>query len=115
MREIWILVIAMTIVMGIAVVMLWNSDRKQARMQREVRDLEDVLQGLMAANNDPAAHYVVEPVFSGFILSHRTWGVYRKPSIGDKKFRTLIRVFDDVDEEFNHREAVELCEILNGQ
>lgn len=31
MREIWILVIAMTIVMGIAVVMLWNSDCKQAR------------------------------------------------------------------------------------
>lgn len=31
MREIWILVIAMTIVMDIAVVMLWNSDRKQAR------------------------------------------------------------------------------------
>lgn len=92
MREIWILVIAMTIVMGIAVVMLWNSDRKQARMQRKVWDLEDELQGLTAANN-----------------------VYRKPSIGDKKFCTLIRVFDDVDEEFNHREAVELCEILDGQ
>lgn len=113
MREIWILVIAMTIVMGIAVVMLWNSDRKQARLQRKVWDLEDELQGLTAANNDPAAHYVVEPVFPG--LSHRTLGVYRKTSIGDKKFCTLIRVFDDDDEEFNHREAVELCEILNRQ
>lgn len=70
------------------------------------------------ANRDPNAIYFVQRVETD-LPEHRQynncWGVCRRTTNRGFMFCTTIKVFTDEDDDFNLREAEELCEMLNSK
>ena len=70
------------------------------------------------ANRDPNAFYCVKRVETDipeYRQYNNCWGVCRLTSDRGFMFCTTIKVFTDEDDDFNLREAEELCEILNSK
>ena len=70
------------------------------------------------ANRDPNASYHVQRVETDlpeYRQYNGHWGVCRRTANRGFMFCTTIKVFTDEDDEFNRREAEELCEMLNAK
>ncbi len=70
------------------------------------------------ANRDPNAIYCVQRVETDlpeYRQYNNCWGVCRRTTNRGFMFCTTIKVFTDEDDDFNLREAEELCEVLNSK
>lgn len=67
------------------------------------------LDKLCSAMTHEDVSYYASPCTSG-----SRWVVLRRCFINGSEYHTFIKSFNDEDAEFNHREADELCEILNS-
>lgn len=70
------------------------------------------------ANRDPNAIYCVQRVETDlpeYRQYNNCWGVCRRTTNRGFMFCTTIKVFTDEDDDFNLREAEELCEMLNSK
>lgn len=70
------------------------------------------------ANTDPNAFYCVKKIETDnpeFRQYNGLWGVCRMTCKRGYTFQTTIKVFTDEDNDFNLREAEELCEMLNSK
>lgn len=72
--------------------------------------LKSSLDKLWSAMTHEDVTYYASPCTSG-----SRWVVLRRCFINGSEYHTFIKGFDDEDEEFNRREADELCEILNSK
>lgn len=102
-----ILAIAVAVLLAAILVLVWVYERRFDRLmyESEMR---------YKAEEDTEAEYCFGKMYSGY--SDRAWYVYRLSFPGENVIiRTTIKVFDDDDEDFNCREAEELCEILNAK
>lgn len=72
--------------------------------------LKSSLDKIYSVMNHEDVTYYASPCTSG-----SRWVVLRRCFINGSEYHTFIKGFDDEDEEFNRREADELCEILNSK
>lgn len=67
------------------------------------------------ATNDCAASYHVRRIECEGHEHNGKWSVARLSINDGLLVHTVIKVFTDADDDFNHREAEELCEMLNSK
>lgn len=88
------------------------------KLKCENEGLHDELNEYKNANADSNASFFVQqintdhPEFNQF---NGKWCVTRRTAKPGYDFFTVIKVFADEDDDFNHREAEELCEKLNAR
>lgn len=113
-----IIAIAMALFLGAAIMVALYHCHRADNLQETNMSLQIKVNGYKDANMDPNAFYQVQRVCTDhpeFDKYNDCWGVCRRISKRGYIFCTTIKVFTDEDDEFNYREAVELCEILNAK
>lgn len=96
--------------------------KKAINIAEEFDDMNQLLRNELRQHDEgnvsPHAMYKVEridatgTVYEGY---NGFWAVYRVVFNGPKPYKTLIKPFMDEDDDFNKREAEELCDILNDE
>lgn len=118
MTEIKILVVVVVVIIFGAAAALWTMCTRIEDEKRQRMTLQDRLDAYRKMNMTPLAFYRfgrVETSDSGYAEYNGLWGVYRVAIMGGEVFKTTLKVFTDEDDDFNRREAEELCDILNGK
>lgn len=111
-----IIILAVLLLVAISVALFYRSRadiilRKSYSQQIQINAYRD-------ANHDPNAIYCVQRVETDlpeYRQYNNCWGVCRRTTNRGFMFCTTIKVFTDEDDDFNLREAEELCEMLNSK
>lgn len=109
--------IILAFLLGVAIMVSALHYRNFKRANRRMKELCKKVQRYREADCDETAFYCVkrlEPYNDN--LNPELWGewsVIRVTTIDGYMHHTLIKVFTDDDDDFNKREAEELCDKLN--
>ncbi len=113
-----IIALVLALFLGASLMVSAYHCRRADNLQKENNSLQIKVDGYKDANMDPYAFYQVQRVATGdpeFSKYNGCWGVCRRISKQGRVFCTTIKVFTDEDDDFNYREAEELCEMLNSK
>lgn len=108
--------IVLAFFLGLALVVALYQYKKADNLLRTNRSQHIKICAYRDANRDPNATYHVQRVQTDlpeFRQYNGCWGVCRRIANRGYMFATTIKVFTDEDDDFNHREAEELCDKLN--
>lgn len=108
--------ILLALFLGFTIALIIVSTNKVDNLLRNNKTLHWRIKNYQAANADPKAIYTVKRVVTDdpeFVKYNGKWAVCRMTCKRGYTFKTTIKVFTDEDNEFNQREAEELCEKLN--
>lgn len=111
-----IIILAVLLLMAICVALFYRS--RAVIILRKSRSQQIENYACRDANRDPNAIYCVQRVETDlpeYRQYNNCWGVCRRTINRGFMFCTTIKVFTDEDDDFNLREAEELCEILNSK
>ncbi len=118
MTAITTIAIVLALFLGSAIVIALRKHYAADNLRKKNESLKIKIYGYRDANMDPAAFYQVQRVATDnpeFRKYNGCWGVCRRISKRGYMYATTIKVFTDEDDDFNRREAEELCEILNAK
>lgn len=114
MTQSTILAIILALLLICAIVIAIRNQRITNKLQQRVVELNSEILRRKCAANDCASSYSFDKLFH---WEEDTlgcyWTVYRAKDIDGNKYITYIKIFTDEDDEFNQREAHELCDKLN--
>lgn len=119
MTNVMILAIAVAVLLAaiLVLVLVWVYERRFDKMRREIAVLRYEVEMRDLAEEDPDPIYkaaALYPNYPGYVEG--AWYVYRLSCAGGiGMVKTTVKVLSDEDEDFNRREAEELCEILNAR
>lgn len=104
--------------LGAAIMVAMHFRNRAEIMQRNNLSQQVQINAYRDANRDPKAFYCVQRVETDlpeFRQYNGRWGVCRRIVKRGFMICTTIKVFTDEDDDFNLREAEELCEMLNSK
>lgn len=113
-----IFAIILALFLGMAIMLAVRLYYRSDNILRKNQALNIRLNANRDANIDPDAVYMVQRVVTDrreYMHINGCWGVCRRTTNRGYMFATTIKVFTDEDDDFNKREAEELCEILNSK
>ncbi len=117
MTNVMILAIVVAVLLAAILVLVWVYERRFDKMRRGIAALRYEVEMRDLAEEDPDPIYkagALYPNYPGYVKGG--WYVYRLSCAGGIGMaKTTVKVFSDEDEDFNRREAEELCEILNAR
>lgn len=111
-----IIILAVLLLMAICVALFYRS--RADIILRTSRSQQIQINAYRDANRDPNAIYCVQRVETDlheYRQYNGCWGVCRRTTNRGFMFCTTIKVFTDENDDFNLREAEELCEMLNSK
>lgn len=104
--------ITLALFLGAAIVIALRQSHIADSMTRANKARNVLLSSYKESENDTNPVYGVSRINKPGHELFGCWAVYRSTLNG---YRTVIKVFTDEDDDFNKREAEELCEILNSK
>ena len=110
--------IMLALFLGAAIMVAMYYRNRADNILRTSRSQQIQINANRDANRDPNAVYCVQMVETDlpeFRQYNGRWGVCRRITYRGFMFCTTIKVFTDEDDDFNLREAEELCEMLNSK
>lgn len=113
-----IFAIILAILLGMAIVVALFYYKRADNLLRTNRSQHIQISAYRDANRDPNAYYHVQRVETDlpeFRQYNGCWGICRRITNRGFMFTTTIKVFTDDDDDFNRREAEELCDMLNSK
>lgn len=117
MTALTIIAIILALFLGMAIVVAVRNYYRADSLLRKNKAQQIEINGYREANIDPNSTYHVmrvntdSPEFDNY---NGCWGVCRYNTKRGRIIATTIKVFTDEDNDFNQREAEELCEMLNS-
>lgn len=105
----------MTAITTIAIILALFLGAAIVRLRLKVKSLNAKIQGYRGSANDCFALYSVKRIDNVECKYHGYWAVCRSSICEGGLYQTCIKVFTDEDDDFNKREAEELCEMLNSK
>lgn len=115
-----ILTIILFICIGLNILWTWLSVKSYKNYEKSRRDYNAIVNRALREldvcrelKDDITARYQVERMHEWFIPAPGAWVVVKTHPRG--KEYCVIKAFTDEDDEFNQREAQELCDILNAK
>ena len=108
--------ITLALFLGASIMIALRHYYRSSKLLTKNKALQARIDAYCNSNCDPTGTYHVRKVATKnpeYEQYNGMWGVCRMTSQRGHIFLTTIKVFTDDDNEFNHREAVELCELLN--
>lgn len=112
------LAIMLALFLGAAIVIALFYHLRAKTILRTSHSQQIQINAYRDANRDPNAFYCVQRVETDlpeYRQYNNCWGVCRRTINRGFMFCTTIKVFTDEDDDFNRREAEELCEMLNSK
>lgn len=110
--------IILSLLLVVAILAAWFYRSRANIILRKSRSQQIENYAYRDANLDPDAFYQVQRIETD-LPEYRQydgcWGVCRLTSKRGFMFRATIKAFTDEDDDFNRREAEELCEKLNAR
>lgn len=110
--------IILSLLLVVAILAAWFYRSRADIILRESRSQQIENYAYRDANLDPNAFYNVQRVETDrpeYRQYNGCWGVCRRTTNRGFMFCATIKVFTDEDDDFNRREAEELCEKLNAR
>lgn len=108
--------IILALFLGAAIVIALRHHNIATQLRIKIKVQDERIKSYQEANADISAYYSVKQVCTEvpeYKKYNGYWGVCRYTSKGGCIIFTTIKVFTDEDNEFNKREAEELCDKLN--
>lgn len=118
MTAITTIAIVLALFLGVAIVIAMRSYYRVDNLLRAIKSQQIQINAYRDMNMSPSATYHVQRVETDhpeFRHYNGRWGVCRRETNRGFIFCTTIKVFTDDDDDFNKREAEELCEMLNSK
>lgn len=118
MTAITTIAIVLALFLGSAIAIAVRKHYEADNLRKKVESLQVKINDYRDASIEPVAFYLVQRVVTDnpeFRKYNGCWGVCRQIYKRGYIFTTTIKVFTDDDDDFNLREAEELCEILNAK
>lgn len=107
MTAITTIAIILALFLGAAIVIAMRKLYAAERLRLKVKSLNAKIQGYPL--------YSVKRIDNVECKYHGYWAVCRSSICEGGLYQTCIKVFTDEDDDFNKREAEELCEMLNSK
>lgn len=110
--------IMLALFLGAAIMVAMYYRYRADNILRTSRSQQIQINAYRDANRDPNAIYCVQRVETDlheYRQYNGCWGVCRRTTNRGFMFCTTIKVFTYEDDDFNLREAEELCEMLNSK
>lgn len=115
MTAITTIAIILALFLGAAIVIAMRKHYAAERLRLKVKSLNAKIQGYRGSANDCFALYSVKRIDNVECKYHGYWAVCRSSICEGGLYQTCIKVFTDEDDDFNKREAEELCEMLSSK
>lgn len=113
-----IIAIILALFLGSAIMVAIRHYYRSDSLLRKNKAQQIQINAYRDANIDPKASYSVQRVETDnreYREYNGCWGVCRRIAKRGYLITTTIKVFTDEDDEFNLREAEELCDMLNSK